>query len=194
MVSFSSKTKKLVRLGLKILGLVIIIGTLGWFLIVNPLLIRQEKARFETAAQELEKLSQHIQTNGEAASANTTRACGYASAKFTRGPRSCGVYLELPYPEVDLSRANQIMEYVRPIIGSRLYADAGNRQQTKFESNDDYLQSFSQEFYRAGLLCHVRYKYTDTTKLKDNSNNKTLGLVIRLQCGGPARAEHYPVE
>lgn len=195
MVGLSPKTKPAARRIFAIVLIILAVIVFLWMLIVNPFLNRQEKNRYEAAYAELESLSKEIQEKiGTAESIETDKSCGYSSAKFSRGHRSCTVRVSLKYPEEGIGAANKFLESISSIKGSRLYPGAGNMEQTMFEDTEDFQQSFSQSFSSHSLTCRLKYEHTDVKKLRSTFTNSTTGFIVYMSCGGPARAEHYPVD
>ena len=195
MFDLSPKIKKWLKFALKGLLVLVIFGLLAWFFVINPYLIRQEKKRFETASASLKQLSEEIQTKiGKANEVIRSETCGYASAKFERGARSCAVTTKLTYLSADLNKSNEFLSTISEYIGGVLYPGAGNFEQTQFEDVPRAEQSFTQEFYKSGYLCKIAYQFTDISKLKVAHNDKTDGLLLSLNCSGSAEAEHFPVE
>lgn len=195
MASSSSKVKNGIRKLFTYLPIVLVVGVGFWFAVIGPYLTRQEKNRFEAAHAELESLAEEIQTKtGPADSVNSNQNCAYASAKFSRGDRSCSINININYPDFTLTKSNEAMLDLVDIKGGKLYPGAGNMNQEKFEDSEHYRQTFSQQFSSANLLCSISYRYTDTTKLSVDPGQDVTGMIISLRCGGPARAEHYPLE
>lgn len=190
MVGLSPKTKPAVRRIFAIVLIIIAVIVFLWVLIVNPFLNRQEKNRFEAAYAELESLSKQIQEKtGTPESIETDKSCGYSSAKFSRGHRSCTVKSDIRYTDVTFDTANSIMSNAEPLVGTDLRFGLVNSHQSVFEKNERKEQRFIQQFYSNELRCSVEYVLLASYNLEETND-----LTLNLSCGGPARAEHYPVE
>lgn len=195
MINLPPKTKKYLWFGLRILGVAVVLGIILWFAVISPYLTRKEKLRFEAAATELEKLSQKIQDrSGIASKPSNSKTCNYSSAKFNKGFRSCSLNIKLHYPGYSLEMSNDTLLRSSSIVGGQVYPGPGNQDQDSFVENEGFQQVFTQEFKEAGLLCNIKYEYNDTSRRLSGLGAHVDGLVVYLHCGGPARAEHYPVE
>lgn len=193
MLSSEPKTKKLLKLLGKVFLALIVLGLLAWFLIISPYLTRQEKARFESAHSELEKLAQEIQTKvGTAESVTDSSTCDRPNLKSAKGPLGCSTGLKLTYTVANNLGANIIlttvvensMESLRP----GPLTDA-----TEFTSEQ---KRSAQIIYQdipslSDLSCAISYEYYSPESKLENKDGL---LDVILSCFGPALAEYYSVE
>jgi hypothetical protein len=183
MINLAPKTKKYLKLAGKILLLLIVVGSLAWFFIINPYLIRQEKQRFESATAELEKLSQQIQAKiGQSGSVVEDNSCDRPNLKSEKGPLSCDVGYELTYSEVSAEEAFTRIGIVKDISQKPLRIGSVNMKSLTFLENSERQTIFQDLSLDTDHSCFVSYSYDVNV------------FSILLSCGGPARAEHYPVE
>jgi hypothetical protein len=186
MINLAPKTKKTLELAGKILLILIVVGSLAWFFIINPYLIRQEKQRFESAAAELEKLSQDI--NGKLnsdAEMISNHSCGRANLKSEEGPLSCNVSFYSIHKAVDVNEANQILMTVSSLNSNPLRKGPLSDGVTFVEPSNSLPQIIYQSIGEIhGLSCAHSYEYRPYES----------SIKITQNCGGSAIAEHYPVE
>lgn len=190
MVDLSPKTKKIIaKLG-KALSLLAVIALLAWIAVVNPYLTRKEKQRFEAAAASLQTLADEIQTKvGKADDVNVEKSCGRAHMKSEDGPVSCNVMVALSYNPPEYSDANTTLNDVALFIGAPLRRGPLTKE-VYFSPNpsDKKPEIIYQNNPKIEpLSCVNTYElYSLDTRPK--------ALVVQLSCGGPARAEHYPLK
>ncbi len=187
MITLSPKTKKLLRIGLVSLGTVAVAGILAWFTVINPYLTRKEKQRFESAAVELEKLSQEIQTKfGSAAAVRKIKFCDRPNLKFQKGPLSCDVTYELDYA-LSAAESNQLINRSAEIGPGQLRKGYAHMEGTQFIAEYSKQQAIFQDYKSIeGLKCTLAYIFAN----KDTSTVLTLSI----SCGEPARSKHYPLK
>jgi hypothetical protein len=191
MINLQPKTKKYLRLAGKILLLLIVAGSLAWFYIINPYLIRQEKQRFESAATELEKLSQQIQTTIDIpVETSKEQSCGRANLKSEEGPLICNTASALEY-KISGEEANQILSK-SSVFSNYPLREGPLAKSTQFlDTAGSSLQVIYQDIGMLyGFSCVTSYEYYPPGVIGNEENT----LKVILNCGGPARAEHYPVE
>lgn len=157
---------------------------LFWFGIVRPL----DKLRFELAARDLNNLATQIQKEiGPADKVESSKSCGYASAKFTKGNPSCSVSIVLHYADQDFGFANKALvdlsnlQKKQPIPGHLM---KGFTSFTPLVGEDR--QSFSHNIDESivSIDCQVIYEL-------NNERSTSKNFEVRLSCWGKSLFEHY---
>jgi hypothetical protein len=179
---------------LMLIGLVAFI----YFVLYRPLAIHQEKKNFEKAEASLNELYEKIvQKIGLPDQKKNNKSCGYSSVVFGRGDLGCAVSISALYENINSDSATLKMKQIATFIGNKLYPGAGTRNQEGFVPKDrNPVQSFRQDYKKFNdLSCTVSYSYPvyPTYSYSIFQTEFAENILIELSCGGPAKAEHYPV-
>lgn len=192
MVDLSPKTKKLLVLAGKVFTVMVLAGVLLWFLVINPLLIRAEKQRFESASAELEKLANQIQQKiGTPILFGGKNSCGRSNLKLDEGPLICNVKYFLEYNTTSVEQSNQLLSTLGSMYDSPLREGPLAKSTVFTDRAEKSVQIIYQDIGKlSDFSCVQSYEYYPTGNAKSDGQQ----VKIVLNCGGPARAEHYPVE
>lgn len=198
--------------------LLLLIG-LTWliFLGYNRVLAWQEKKEYEKARLAIEALYADIENKiGKPNKTVRDSSCGYGSAKFTRGPRGCSVSIKFTYnvsgPSDTTDRAKQIqgltlkhfnitysdfnIKFPFRSLDSEKERDASSGMYIIHnEAVADIEKSIPGFFVKGYRGCSLSFRYGkgDDYNLRTLDDGAQENLMVRLGCGGDARAEHYPV-
>lgn len=183
MINLPPKTKKWLSLAGKTFVVIVAVGLLVWFFIINPYLTRQEKQRFESASSELKNISQEIQSSiGAANTELKNNSCDRPNLKLEKGPLSCDVGYELEYTESNALSATSMVQQTEKVSDAPLRIGSGGMESLKYTEGMGRQVIYQDIESLNGLSCFIAYSYHQEL------------LNILVSCGGPARAEHYPVE
>jgi hypothetical protein len=201
MINLDPKTKKWLRLARKVFIVLFAVGILAWFFVISPYLTRQEKQRFESAASSLQKLKEELYLDiGKPSDELTTKECVYASAKFTKGSRSCSIKLSLLFVGIDFEESNKRMQIIEKKLGVGFLdrVRRGGELQEAFISpeTESRQQRFGLTFSRDDCEnCSLTLIYPNKPSYDNSFSNAPVeSLVIDITYSAEARAEHYPVE
>jgi len=183
------------------LGFVFVVGltAVSYIFVYRPYSIRQDKERFTKAEASLDEVyNQIVAKVGKPDEVKKDNNCAYANRVYGKGPRSCSVGIYLLYENKNSSSASSTMADVAPIIGSKIYAGPGERDQTNFVPVQlNKTQSFSQDYKQFGEIdCGIDYLYPVSPSNQNDTFQTSFdeNLEITLICGGPAKAEHFTVK
>lgn len=205
MKGFRSYIKRASRVKLILLGATVLLVTyiLGYYIVVRPIQVNNQKKEFDKAEQEITALANRIKEKTKRVhTVNKDSTCHYASQKYTTGPLSCGISIKLTFLEVTASEANEIMKQSSQEGDGAVRANYGLRDPvTKLPAENfwDTPELFDQEFYQnlssyGGLTCGTSYIYrsSSTQAQKTGANESTIkNLDVSMDCSGPALAEFY---
>jgi hypothetical protein len=180
-----------------LLGVVIL---LLYLLVYRPYEVRKDRQRYKQAeasikvqASSIEKLSRKpdvIEKN---------ESCSYASRKYIQGPLSCNVSVSYVYAITENVEANQIVALVKQSVDSntRFTKKSGELKiLSPLESRS--VQEFGIDYSEktSGLSCILgfEYRHFDTSISRIKSSKTDQNLIAEFTCGGPAKAEFYPLE
>jgi hypothetical protein len=178
---------------LMLVGLVAFI----YFVLYRPLSIHQEKKNFEKAEASLNELYEKIvQKIGLPDQKKNNKSCGYASRAYGRGDRSCSIGIMILFKNKGSTESTQLMQTAAKLVNDSGLSLLGEpvdsfRPAGEYPGNQNIRQDYTKI---AGLTCTVQYTYPISAK----SNSSFTGLAlenfsVELNCGGQAKAEHYPV-
>lgn len=195
-ISFGKQkiTLKRVLLYLLILAGVVL---LLYLLVYQPYEVRKDRERYKQAELNLLAIRENVEkATGKAVSSTEIKTCTYASREFTRGPLSCNISIYLGFPGKNYSESTSLMINAARVVRTNLSNPINGSKENSFVPKEQRrgTQMFTQEFISDSLICNVTYSYPDSLhNLKDVLNGVD-GLEITLTCGGPAKAEFYPLE
>lgn len=183
----------------------------------NKVLAYQEKKEFEKARVAIEALYADIENLvGKPDKTDRISSCGYGSAKFTRGFRGCNVSINFTYkvsgPDEATRRAQAVIKETRqhfnitysdfdiklpfiPLESEKVVDPNGGGFLISNEAGADIATNTNSNFYIKGNRgCSLSFIYTrgDYYALPMPNDGSPEYLLVRLGCGGDARAEHYP--
>lgn len=163
---------------------------------VRPIRIALEHAQFNRAEKELEQTYQQIVAAiGEPNEVVRDKSCGYGSALYERGPRSCGISIAAIYKKPGLDRANEIVAKVSNAVGDEAEGYmGGGLKKNRFaadaiESSQELSSSIVNRSHH-NLVCQVDY-FLSSQGLSTNINDEK--LTVKLWCSASTLAEYYPV-
>lgn len=185
---FVLKLAGFVAIGLVVLGVVVYFG-----------LIWREKRQFAQAEKEIDALyTQIVEKVGKPDQEKKEKTCGYASRAYGKGPRYCNVRSYVLYSKSNLATSNNKMRELSQIVGSVTKDERVLEPKDMFYqyesvgSDQNFIQTLKSQ---TKLNCSVRYTYplveSSTSALKPT---ETENLLVSIHCGGPARAEYFPVK
>ena len=168
---------------------VLILGVLG-FIGVQQLLVYNQRQQFKAAEQSLEELSNDIiAATGQPTEVKKDASCGYRSAKWEQGERSCGVFVNLYYPKVtNILTANKTTDELNAYLEKRLkFEDSLYTDEINGDDRIRAVRHFS--FSKNNIDCSVEFALDRKAVFVDKEYFR-----VSVGCYGPAKAEFYPVK
>ncbi len=179
--------KQPVKYGVFGLAGLLFIGLLAYAFVINPVLIRQERARFEKTKDELTSFENKvIDLIGQPTEVKRDESCGRAHLKTSSGPLLCDISTTLSYEGISTDQANRMLADVSSISRKSLRKGSGGTRGTSFINIQPASidQVFFQDYLVAnGLDCNVDYSYMLDKQVFE----------VGLSCSGRARSEYYSV-
>lgn len=172
---------------------VLILGVLG-FIGVQQLLVYNQKQQFKQAEKSLDALATEIiAATGQPTEVKKDASCGYRSAKWDQGERSCVVNVwmyyssanNVPAAKLFTNRVNSYLELsssIKDSFDENLYSD-------EFMGDDGFRASRDFHFKSNGLSCNIEYGLDPRATIIDSKLFR-----IALDCSGASKAEFYPVK
>lgn len=164
-----------------------VLGSIGLYFAYRQYAIVQDRKQFERAEVVVDQLYAGIvQALGEPITNTKDKSCSYASAKFARGTRGCGISVKSTYniseknKPIDLGRkiATQIRDEDLVVLFSSI-------EGKNYESLDpSYSGSIELASDGTSKKCYI--------SLTENINTSST-VTIFAGCSGRAQAEYYPV-
>lgn len=172
---FTRKHTALVVVGVLVVSVLSYLG-------VRQYQINQEKKQFAQAELVLADLSKAIQQElGEPISSETSKSCGYSSAKFSTGPPRCSISFELDY-SVDRLWQNIVIDEVFNNKSDLMsISGAFSDEPTYGETGNDF------SIKSSSLKCSSTLR--DLKKLEKNYP----GISLSVGCYKDTRQEYFPV-
>ena len=162
------------------------------------LLLYLIKKNFEKAEASLNELyGKIVAAVGKPDQEKKLNRCSYTSQVFSKGARSCDVIIYGLYEARDADTSTQLMKNISSIVGSsRVKKVRGIIAEDSFVAGSSMNpHSFGQDHMNISAIdCVGSYSYpvsNGTNKIFTSHSDQNFELV--LSCGGPAKAEHYPV-
>lgn len=153
--------------------------------------IRDERARFMAASNQLESVSQRlVRLYGAESHVNQDR-CSYTSTEFGLGHRTCDANRYLIYRVEDPVAASALKA---KIVGLGIDGNMAHLDQLA-TSNEKNLGSY--DFKLESMDCAEDYWYFENTTLpfyiQGIGQSPDKGLLVELSCTGSAKADYFPV-
>lgn len=195
MFDLSPKVKKRIRAGLKVFVVLALVGIAAWLLVINPLLIREERKRFDAASESLKQLADEIQTKiGPADEVIKDESCGRANLKSEEGPLGCNTNYSLVFSTKNTDETNLLLQNASEISSNPLrkgpLADGTTFVNNPSANNTQII--YQNIGFINNLSCVTSYEYRIQPSSEELSESHVLKIVVN--CGGPAKAEHFPVK
>jgi len=194
------KTKRFTRdktIGL--VGLIIVIGIGVYVGVYRPYSVGQDKERFLQAQASLEELYSQIEAKiGKPDEIKRDQSCDRANLKSSQGPLLCDVGISMWYKNRDVHQSNSLMRSSISLNSTEIRIGSGSAEGKAFVSAE--IKRGLQVFYQSinsfsGLSCAIGYRYPTTPSLEEQFNSKyDENFEIHISCGGPAKAEHFPLK
>lgn len=184
-------------IGLAVLGVVVYIG-LMW----------REKRQFIQAEKDISTISaQIIEEVGRPDQEIKDRSCGYASRKFSRGPRGCSVSIYLLYKNKGVLESNVLVGKISSLLNIKPSGYAFNHKtmtgsdEYEFKELDDgrlfdrQLSTSLNTGFDKGCSIGLTHPGVGTPyrEMFDTTYSEK-NFVVGLSCGGPAMAEYFPLK
>ena len=181
--------------------LALLVGSsiLAYFVIYLPVAKYVEKKHFAQAEVSLDNLyNQIVAKIGKPDEVKKDKSCSYASQEFGRGSLGCSVGISVLYKNKNASESSSLMKSSAVVVGTGLRESLGRKQLTSFVSKQDLSgpQSFGQSHtFLKSIACSVSYSYPISPTYINSVFHPTSqeNLEIDLNCGGPAKAEYFPL-
>lgn len=162
-------------------------------------LVQKEKAQFAQAEKEIDALyAQIVDKVGKPDQEKKEKTCGYASRVYGKGPRYCNINSYLLYSRSNVTNSNRIMKTVSDVAGLSPTDHLARKDIVSFSQYEGVGldQRFSDDLITSSnKTCSINFSYpvlpSLTAPLKPGDKEN---LLISIHCGGPARAEHFPVK
>lgn len=163
-----------------------VLGSIGLYFAYRQYAIVQDRKQFERAEVVVDQLYAGIvQVLGEPITNTKDKSCSYASAKFARGTRGCGINIASTY---------KISENMKPISYGRSAQKAilNNGVSVSYSEVEGKSYASLDPAYDAGLdidttatskRCYAHIRETEKSSV----------VTILVGCSGRAQAEYYPV-
>jgi hypothetical protein len=175
-------------------GAVLVIGYLAY----TPYAAAKERRQYDQAAQKLEELIPQIESlAGKADAIERTKTCDRPNLKYAKGPLNCSVGIYLLYTNSDARTSSEKKDSVSGISSLPIRSTSIDTSDTNFVPKDSVRaqQVFFQDLFSAfGLKCTTSYRYPATDRSKEFGARTDESMDITVNCGGPAKAEHFPIE
>ena len=170
------------------LWLVMVVIVLG-YLVFRQVEMRIQKAEFRRAETLTTDVVNKIIAQNDSATLEQDKSCGYASAKFSRGRRSCYVGYTLNYGLRSSAEATKMVHQFARQFSEPLESTDSD---FIFVYKDGPLQSMHQTINMLSLRCSILYSFEPKSAKAFQYLDKGL-LVVTVSCAKEALAEYYPV-
>jgi hypothetical protein len=171
-----------------------------YLLVYQPYEVRKDRERYKQAEAVLEPFRQEVEKRiGQADQVKTKYSCSRPHLKYTRGPLGCDVSIRMLYESRNSTDSTNYLNIIKKLGADSLRIGSGSAiGNSSFESSEQNKdkQIFFQDYVTVSdLACVIAYSYPVKPSSYEfftvTSNNN---FEVDLSCGGPAKAEFYPLE
>lgn len=164
--------------------LIVVIPNVIYWGVVRPIQVRLEYRQFQQAEQEIEKLSQDLETiTGTPDHSVLTKNCGRSEQKYTKGPRICTVSKQLSFKGFSPESSTDLMHKLSSLSASSLRVGSGASDPALiFKKPTSYPQVYYQKVESdSSLNCTFGHHYLQDGEFR-----------VSVSCNKTAIAEYYP--
>lgn len=190
--------------------LVLIAAAVGGWNIYQKRAIRDEKARFAQAEQDIDKLSADIiAVTGQPLKVEKKKFCSRPNLKFQEGPLSCSIEAVHFYPIENPDKANVQYQAISSVAQKQLTKskteylggtnEKGNFQKIVIDSSDSFngAQRLLEHYAFPSMSCKMNYTFYDGNDPPyDNyppSEGSAYLLATTINCSDKSTIEHFPL-